>query len=135
MRNKIYNTGMALAEILTESSDIDLNEKVTRAVELITSIALGGTVEVYTFQSQTQGHTPIDYLLKITAVQRKDHAEKHDLILRALNQLFPELKFSILPKFITDDEELSMVSTPRPDDNANSEPSTIDEAIKLLKNS
>ena len=126
---------MALVEVLTESSDIDLNEKATRAVELITSIALGGTVEVYPFQSQTPGHPPIDYLLKITAVQRKDHAEKHDLILRALNQVFPELKFSILPKFITDDEELSMVSTPRPDDNANSEPSTIDEAIKLLKNS
>ena len=67
---------MALVEVLTESSDIDLNEKVTRAVELITSIALGGTVEVYTFQSQTHGHTPIDYLLKITAVQRKTTPRK-----------------------------------------------------------
>ena len=135
MHNKIYNTNMALVEVLTESSDVDLNERVARAVELITAIALGGTVEVYTFQSQTQGHTPIDYLLKITAVQRKDHAEKHDLILRALNQVFPELKFSILPKFITDDEELSMVSTPRPDDNVDDTPSTLDEAIGLLKNS
>ena len=80
---------------------------------VIAATALGGTVEVYTFVSETQGQTPIDYLLRVTAVPRPDHAAKHQDIINTLGEKFPGHTFSILPRFITPEEESAMVATPR----------------------
>ena len=104
---------MALIEILTENPNRAVNTHVAKATRLITATALGGTVEVYTFVSETQGQTPIDYLLRVTAVPRPDHAAKHQDIINTLGEKFPGHTFSILPRFITPDEESAMVATPR----------------------
>lgn len=104
---------MALIEILTENPNRAVNTHVAKATRQITATALGGTVEVYTFVSETQGQTPIDYLLRFTAVPRPDHAAKHQDIINTLGEKFPGHTFSILPRFITPDEESAMVATPR----------------------
>lgn len=104
---------MALIEIFTEDPNRALNTNVANTVRRIAETALGGTVEVYTFVSATQGQTPIDYLLRVTAVKRDNHATKQQSMIDALGKEFPGKTFSILPHFITLEEELAMVATPR----------------------
>lgn len=105
---------MALVEILTESQNKAINTNVAMAVQRIASTALGGTVEVYTFISDTRAQVPIDYLLRITAVKRDNHAAKQQSMIDELGEEFPDKIFSILPQFITPEEESAMVATPRP---------------------
>lgn len=104
---------MALVEILTESRNLTTNTNVATAVQRIASTALGGTVEVYTFISDTETQIPIDYLLRITAVQRDNHVAKQQSMIEELGEEFPDKTFSILPRFITPEEELAMVATLR----------------------
>ena len=105
---------MALIEIFTENQNRAINANVAAVTQRIAATALGGTVEVYTFISATPGNTPIDYLLRVTAVKRDDHAAKLQSMIDQLSAEFPDRTFSILPRFITEDEEVAMVATPRP---------------------
>ncbi|MGE5309590.1 MAG: hypothetical protein ACM3JF_00745 [Sphaerimonospora mesophila] len=105
---------MALIEILTENQNRAINANVAAATQRIAATALGGTVEVYTFVSATPSNTPIDYLLRVTAVKRDDHAAKSQSMVDELGAEFPGRTFSILPRFIAEDEEAAMAATPRP---------------------
>ena len=126
---------MALIKIYTlPENQPALRGRVAKSVKLVAAAALNvpgvptspGSIE--TVYGKGIDLIGIDYILEIIAVERPNQQKIADTIISGLNQVYPDILFSV---YFNNIQEIGMANTPRKTNP--SAPITITEAIERSK--